>query len=595
MALAILAGAAPTALAQPSAVGSWSPVYPWPDVAIHMHLLPDGRVLCWADDDNPNYNTNGTRLAGSTRAFVIELPPDGVPGAVTEVPNNRANMFCSGHSFISNGRLFVVGGHLGQDGMGETRTQFFDYQNPTIWMPGPDMFQGRWYPSASVLSTGEVLAISGSITPQPIWASIPEVWSPVTGAWRQLTNASLQLPYYPFILLAPNGKVFCAGPNVDSRYLDCTGTGAWSFVANHTGNFTRSYGSAVQYDDGKIMVAGGGDPPSATCEVINLNDASPVWHDTNAMNNARRQMNLTILADGTVLATGGTSGSGFNNNTGAVLAAELWTPSSTAPYGTWSPMASMANARLYHSTTILLPDGRVLSAGSGRPKATNGGVDQLNGEIYSPPYLFKGARPTITSAPDLVFNGTQFTIVTPDAAGITQVTLLRLGSTTHAFNMSQRFRRLTYSVGSGSLQATMPASTSLVPPGFYLLFILNGAGVPSVAKMVQVLPGGPVGVGETPADELLDFIELASANPSRGEASITFSLSRAEEARVEVLDVTGRRVKVIFDRYSDAGRQQVVVWDGTNDRGEAVRNGLYWYRLKTPTVTRTGKLALLSR
>jgi hypothetical protein len=172
---------------------------------------------------------------------------------------------------------------------------------------------------------------------------------------------------------------------------------------------------------------------------------------------------------------------------------------------------------------------------------------------------------------------------------------VRLSSTTHAFNMGQRFNRLTFSTGVGSLLATVPASTALAPPGFYMLFILDTAGVPSVARMVQVLPVGPVSVPETPDERLLDFINLVSANPSRGEARISFTLSRAEAARVEVLDVTGRRVSVVFDQAVDAGREHVIVWDGTNERGERVKSGLYWYRLQTPTVTRTGKVALLSR
>lgn len=582
-----------SAFAAPDVTGAWSPVYAWPNVAIHLHLLPDGRVLSYADDDNPNYNLNGSRLAGSTRTFVVEIPTGGVPGAVVEVVNQRSNMFCSGHSFVADGRLFVIGGHLGKDGWGEPRTEFFDYRNPTNWWPGPDMYQGRWYPSACVLSNGDLVAISGTMDSTIVSSTIPEVWSSLTNAgWRQLTSANRTLPYYPFAILAPDGRVFCAGPQRDTRYLDCIGLGSWSTAINHIQNFTRSYGSAVQYEDGKILVTGGGDPPTSTCEIIDLNAGTPVWSSTGSMGFARRQMNATILPDGTALATGGSSASGFNNNAGAVLSAEIWTP---PPVGTWAPMASMVKPRLYHSTTVLLPDGRVLSTGSGRPKADNGGVDQLNCEIFSPPYLFKGARPTITSAPVVVNNGVAFTINTPDAASIAQVTMVRLSSNTHAFNQGQRFNRLTPTLGPGTVQVTVPASSSLCPPGFYMLFILNGTGVPSVAKMVQVVPSGPVGVGDPPDEGLLDFMALRSANPMRGgTAKIAFALSRSEVGRVEVLDVTGRRVKMVADGFFDAGREQVVTWDGTDESGRRVKSGLYWYRLWTPSLTRTGKLALLS-
>jgi len=568
-------------------------VYTWPQVAIHMSLTPDGRVITFADDDNPNYNVNGTRLAGYTKAYVADIPTNGVPGTPNFVPNERTDMFCAGHTFTADGRLFVIGGHLGKDGWGEPRTEFFDYRTPASWLPGPDMFIGRWYPSACVLGNGDVVALSGSHDSTAISSSIPEVWSsaPDAGTWRQLTGANRSIPYYPMAITAPDGRVFVAGPQVDTRYLSVTGTGSWSSAKNHVLNVERSYGSAVQYADGKILVAGGADPPTNSCEIIDLNDATPTWRTTRPMNFARRQMNLTMLPDGSVLATGGSSGSGFNNNTGAVLTAEIWTPWDTV----WTPMAGMANPRLYHSTTVLLPDGRVMSAGSGRPKATNGGVDQLNCEIFSPPYLFKGTRPSITSAPSVAHYGEAFTINTPNAASITQVSLIRLSSTTHAFNQGQRYVRLTPTIGSGTVTVTPPANPNLAPPGYYMLFLVNSTGVPSVARMVLILPAGPVGVGDEPDERLLDFMALRSANPMHGgTARIAFALSRSEVGRVEVLDVTGRRVKLVIDGFFDAGREQVVTWDGTDEHGQRVKSGLYWYRLWTPSLVRTGKLALVS-
>ena len=591
--LLLLLLAAPAWSATPDQVGQWSPIYAWPDVAIHLALLPDGHVMSYADDDNPNYGTTGARLAGFTKTFVVDVPNGSPPGTVTYIPNNRSNMFCSGHTFLADGRLFVIGGHLGKDGWGEPRTEFYDYRSPSNWWPGPDMYEGRWYPSACELGSGDLLALSGSMDSTIVWSQIPEVWSSTTSSgWRQLPGANRALTYYPFTILAPDGRVFVAGPNVDTRSLDCAGAGSWSTPINHVQNQVRSYGSCVQYADGKIMVAGGNDPPTNTCEIIDLNLATPTWSSTGSMQFARRQMNLTTLPDGSVLATGGTTGSGFDNNLGSVLGAELWTP---PPNGTWTPMASMAVPRLYHSTTILLPDGRVLSAGSGRPKADNGGADQLNSEIYSPPYLFKGARPTITSAPVVVNNGTVFTISTPNAPSITQVTLIKLSSTTHAFNQGQRFNRLSFTAGATSLTANLPASSDLLPSGFYLLFILNGSGIPSIGKMIQVVAPGPVGVGELMDQDLLDFMALRSPNPMRGGmAKIVFALSHSEIGRVEVLDVTGRRVKIVADGYFDAGREQTVTWDGTDARGQRVKSGLYWYRLTTPTLTRTGKLALLS-
>jgi len=200
---------------------------------------------------------------------------------------------------------------------------------------------------------------------------------------------------------------------------------------------------------------------------------------------ARRQLNATLLPDGKVLATGGTSGGGFNNATGTVFAAEMWDPAT----GTWSTMAGMQVPRLYHSSAVLLPDGRVLSAGGGRPAAAGEepATEHRDAEIYSPPYLFKGARPTITSAPTtrLGYNQT-FLVGTAEATSITKVTLIRLSSSTHAFNMNQLINNLNFSQGGGGLNVTTPLNSNLCPPGHYMLFILNGNGVPSVAKIIQI-------------------------------------------------------------------------------------------------------------
>ena len=195
---------------------------------------------------------------------------------------------------------------------------------------------------------------------------------------------------------------------------------------------------------------------------------------------ARRQLNATILPDGQVLVTGGTSGPGFNDPTAPVFAAEMWNPATE----NWTTMASAQITRIYHSTALLLPDGRILSmGGNGFPQT----------EIYEPPYLFKGTRPAINSAPATVNYGQSFFLQTPDAAGVTQVTWIRLSSVTHAFNMDQRFSRLSFSQVAGGLNVVAPLNPNLAPPGHYMLFILNSNGVPSVAKIIQVTsnPGLP--------------------------------------------------------------------------------------------------------
>jgi hypothetical protein len=238
------------------------------------------------------------------------------------------------------------------------------------------------------------------------------------------------------------------------------------------------------YEPGKVLIVGGGDPPLATAEIIDLTAATPAWRNTGSMAYARRQINATVLPDGRVLVTGGSSGAGFDNESSPVLAAEVWDPATER----WTTLASMRTPRLYHSTALLLPDGRVLSAGGGRYGQA---VNHLDAEIYSPPYLFRAdgspaQRPVITAAPASVVYGQTFTVETPDAASIAAVTWVRLGSVTHAFNMNQRLLHLSFSTTPGGLNIVAPASGGLAPPGHYMLFLLNDKGVPSVAKIMRI-------------------------------------------------------------------------------------------------------------
>ena len=223
------------------------------------------------------------------------------------------------------------------------------------------MNAGRWYPTVTVLANGDVLVVSGSIDNTVGVNSMPQVCEVGTGTWRSLTSAQMSIDLYPQMFLAPNGKVFKPGPTPTTRYLDTAGTGAWSFVATRVGP-GRSYGSAVMYDPGKILVMGGGDPPTNTAEVIDLTKSSPTWRAVAPMAVARRQLNATLLPDGKVLVTGGTRYGGFNNldPTGWVHAAELWDPATEQ----WTTLASSKGIpRIYHSSALLLPDGRVLSMG----------------------------------------------------------------------------------------------------------------------------------------------------------------------------------------------------------------------------------------
>ena len=453
--------AALTALTAAEA-GSWSAPFPWPVVSLHTSLLPTGRVLSWG-------------LAGAPQVW------DPSTGQFTEVAS-PVELFCAGHSLLPDGRVLVAGGHIAND-RGIADVTIFS-PGTESWTPSTAMRRGRWYPTNTTLANGSVLIIAGRDEVGDEVAE-PEIWS--SSGIRELTGASLVLPYYPRTFLAPNGQVFYAGELQTTRYLSTSGTGKWITVGERRyGN--RSYGAAVMYDDGKILYVGGGRSTN-TAEIIDLNSASPTWQWTGSMAFARRNLNATVLPTGEVLVTGGSSAIAFNNVSQGVRAAEIWNPAT----GLWTTVASNAIKRTYHSTTLLLPDGRVLHTGSGEGAEM---PDERNAELYSPAYLSMGPRPTITDAPALVGYGTSFRVASPDAADIAKVSLIRLGSVTHAFDMNQRFQWLTFARRTGELDITAPASGNRAPPGHYMLFLVGQNGVPSVGRIVRV--GAASEPGPTP-------------------------------------------------------------------------------------------------
>ncbi len=432
--------------------GSWSAPFPTPEVLVHLSLLPTGKVLAWGEFKPPQIWDPAT-------------------GSYTPVPS-PINVFCSGHTFLGDGRLLVAGGHLGRD-RGFPDISIFDPFTES-WSRAPPMPRGRWYATSTTLGDGDVLIIGGRDELSE-WVREPELWTP--GGQRSLSGAGRGLPYYPRTFLMPDGRIFYAGSQLGSKFLDPSGTGHWTLGPQQLYPSARSYGAAVVYDEGKILYAGGG-LTTNTAEIIDLNFAAPAWQWTGSMAYPRRHLNANVLPTGEVLVTGGSAGTTFNDFEQAVHAAELWSPLT----GTWRTLAGNSVRRAYHSTSLLLPDGRVLHAGSGNG---GGGPNEETAEIFSPPYLFQGSRPTIDAAPSKVAYGSRFTLATPQAASIDKVSLIRLGSTTHAFDMNQRFQWLSFTRGAGDLSISAPASRNVTPPGHYMLFILDD-GVPSVAKIVRV-------------------------------------------------------------------------------------------------------------
>ena len=237
--------------------------------------------------------------------------------------------------------------------------------------------------------------------------------------------------------------------------------------------------------------------PSRVTEVINLNDATPAWRQTTPANTGRRHGTAVLLPNGNVFLCNGSSAPGFNFAFGKILMSEMWSQLTEQ----WTPMAPNVRYRGYHANAFLLPDGRVVATGGGHPNPPDD-LAEPSAEIYSPPYLFRGARPTITAAPATVTYGEQFTLTTPDAASITNVVWIRPGTTTHGYDQNQRINRLAFTAGNGQLNVTAPNDPNLCPPGHHMIFILNTNGVPAVAKFVR-LGMGILAVTKFGADNLV--------------------------------------------------------------------------------------------
>ena len=274
-------------------------------------------------------------------------------------------------------------------------------------------------------------------------------------------------------------------------------TGSWTVSVFTTMN--RVYGSAVLLPllppgyTPRVMNFGGGNPASASTEIIDLSVTSPSWTPGPAMSTGRIQMNAILLPNGTVLAEGGSRNNESPDTPGKT--ADLYDPVSN----TMSSAGTAAYSRLYHSTALLLPDATVVSMGS-NPGARGSYEPAI--EIYTPPYLYDSSdhliitqRPQITSQPlttPLGYNS-PFQVGYTSSTAIASAVLVRLGSVTHAFNMEQRVIGLCGTTApcsalSNTLNLTTPPNGNIAPPGYYMLFLIDSAGVPSVATFIQLSP-----------------------------------------------------------------------------------------------------------
>ena len=503
------AQASPATAAQ---TGQWGGLINWPTVAMHGAVLSDGNVLTFGDTSQGHtaYLWNPT-----TNAF-------------TSVPDSVANPSCGGTNILPDGRVITVGGGGVDNSDDNTNVTGYQETNQT-WAQLASNAYPTWYASTTVLPNGNLLRMGGVDGCQLCNPEVPEEFSPATNQWTTLSKNPTLLPFYPNIYVRPDGTVALTGASqVEEPLMIYNPTAETWTTSDPT---VVDGGSSAMYDTGMVIKAGSnyGSTPvgntaqsAATAYTTDLNQATPKWTQTGSMAYPRSFLNLTALPDGTVLATGGSTTKDSSNPSDGVLPVEDWNPAT----GQWTTWASMAVPRLYHSIAMLLPSGQVLVAGTGD---LSGVTDELSAQVFSPPYLFDGARPTITSSPSVVQYGSTFQVSTPDAASIASVSLIRPAAVTHSFNESSRRVSLSFTESNGMLNVQAPASGGDAPPGPYMLFIVNKSGVPSVASWVNLPasyeedtpPSAPTGLTATAASSSSLKLSWTASTDSIGVTGYT--------------------------------------------------------------------------
>jgi hypothetical protein len=455
--------------------GQWGPLRDFGVPAIHAALLHTGKVLLWSSGPN---------------AAVW----DPVTGEMVQTPTVFAddNIHCAGLVVLQDGRVLTVGGE-------KIKTVATFDPDRLTWTKAPDMRLPRWYPTLTALADGRVLVTGGTNGGQDNtgeYITEVEIFDPAANTWSVLTGADRRQDLYAPNFLLPDGRIFQPAP-WQSAVLDLN-TRTWTDGPHNGWRTSGVTESDAMYEPGKVIRSGGttyinGVPQaSARTGIVDMTAATPRWEEPAPMAYPRRRHQMVVLADGSVMALGGSSLLDSEPG-GEVLQTEIWNPATK----TWTTTASMASGRLYHSTALLLPSGQVLVAGGEKKDV---GVDAAqSAQVYSPPYLFKGPRPVITAVPGRVTYGSGFSISTPDAASITSVALIRPGAVTHSNNMDQRYVPLASNPGAGGLTVTAPANGNWAPPGWYMLVVKNGNGVPSTAAWVWVGAGSTTPTPPPPA------------------------------------------------------------------------------------------------
>ena len=482
-----------SAVAASDSNGRWSGVINTANVIpISAAVLPNRKVLIFA-------SWKGTSFAGSgsldQTVTVLFDPATNTAGSARTVTNTAHNMFCPGTAMIGDGRLVVSGG----DDSYTTANSIYNYST-NAWTTGKAMTERRWYNTSVTLADGRVLTLGGNRSTGGTGDG--EIYNPSTNAWTFMsaldigplvsgTSSDSRAMEHPRLSVAPDGRVFASGPSPNMQWYNTAGSGSVSSAGRRGDDETSQNDITVVYDIGKLLKAGGNPsydrgtatfiPSSRNSYIIDFN-GTPSVTKVEPMKYPRNFANGVVLPNGTVFVAGGLDNAKGFSDDGKILPAELFDPRTR----TWKELPAAAVARPYHSTALLLPDGRVMVGGGGLCSGNDScSVNHPNLEIFSPSYLYAATtRPTITSAPTTVTaNGGTFTVGV--TGNVTRFTLVRMSSVTHSVNTDQRLVPLDSTGSGGSRTVTAPANKNIAPPGYYMLFALDGD-VPSVSAIVRI-------------------------------------------------------------------------------------------------------------
>ena len=446
-------------------------------LAVHSALLHTGKVLFFAGSGNDT----AKNIAHDYRTAVWDYQ-----NGTLYRPPTPIDLFCSGQTVLPDGRVLAAGGTLvypPSGFIGLQDTYIFDPLTEQ-WTRVADMATARWYPGLVSLGDGRVLIAGGTGDR----AHMVEIFSLLSG-WTALDSD--QWPAYPNLVVTETGQVFYTGTHIGidsfAPFVFDIAANSKSAVAGLRHLTSRSQAPSVLMPPAqaqRVMALGGGGPADtsiADVDLVDLSVPAPVYSPGPPMLHARTMHQAIILPDRKVFVCGG--GAKGEKVSAAVLDSEIYDPLTNS----WRPGARATVPRLYHSAALLLPDGRVVTAGS---NPAGGGDDELRLELYHPPYLFKGPRPFIesVSATDLKY-GQVFEIDTPQAQEIEWVQLVRPVATTHSCENSQRLVDIPFERHGCRLRAHIPPNANLTPPGWYMLFLTDRRRIPSCATWVHITLG----------------------------------------------------------------------------------------------------------